>query len=96
MSGLKFPERRRGRVNLSLSARSQIKLKQMAISCNKKPATQGQLFIDHCLNSPAIIREFQERYNTNRAYWILPVTGLNGDYENRAYVIGNPAQPPKK
>lgn len=88
----KFPERRRGRMAVSLSARSQIKIKQMAISCNKKPATMAQLFIDYCLNDPTIIREFQELYNTNPAYWILPAIGIDGDYQNRAYIIGKPVE----
>lgn len=83
-----FPERRRGRVAVSLSARSQMKLKQMAISCNKKPARMGQLFIDFCLNSPSIIRKFQEEYNTNPSYWCRTSSGINGDYVNHSYLVG--------
>lgn len=76
-------------MNVSLSARSNIKLRQMAIACNKKPATMGQLFIDYCLHNPQIIREFQDKYNTNPAYRILTGTGIDGDYANRSYIIGN-------
>lgn len=79
--------RRSTRVNISVSALTSKKLKQFATACNKKPATMAQMLIDYCLDNPQILKDLQERYNTDPAYWVRPMTGLT-DYNEIIYLVG--------
>lgn len=79
--------RRSSRVNISVSALTDKKLKQFATACNKKPATIAQMLIDYCLDNPQLLKDWQERYNTDSAYWVRPITGLT-DYNEILYLVG--------
>ncbi|MGG1442147.1 hypothetical protein ABE354_08810 [Brevibacillus laterosporus] len=49
------------------------KLVKLAISCGMTKTKLAEFLINICLNNPETVRSLQDRYNTNKNYYVTPV-----------------------
>lgn len=69
---------RKNRVSPSLDTQTEVSLGRLAVSCNMTPTTLAYHLIKHCLSDASIVDLMQLDYNSNRAYWVIPVTSPDG------------------
>lgn len=67
----KYKEKRRARVNISITQDHEKRLKMLAISCNMQPTTLAEKMIRACLDSPQFVLDLQKKYNKEPIYWVL-------------------------
>lgn len=65
------------RVNASLDEDTHHKLKKLSVSCNMTKTMLAAELIKMCVNHTDIINFFQDRYNTEPEYRVIPVK-VNG------------------
>lgn len=65
------------RVNASLDEDTHHKLKKLSVSCNMTKTMLAAELIKMCVNHTDIINFFQDRYNTETEYRVIPVK-VNG------------------
>lgn len=61
------------RVNPSLDQDTHTKLRKLGISCNKTKTMLAAEIITMALNHPDIVEYFQDKYNTESQYRVVPV-----------------------
>lgn len=70
---------RKNRVAPSLDNITEVNLGRLAVSCGMHPTTLAYLLIRHCLSDATVVDLFQMDFNTNPAYWVMPVTHRDGN-----------------
>jgi hypothetical protein len=65
------------RVNASLDEDIHRKLRKLSVSCNMTKTMLAAELIKMCVNHSDIINFFQDRYNTESEYRVIPVN-ING------------------
>lgn len=66
-----YKEKRRGRVNISVTQDHEQRLKMLAISCNMTHTTLAEKMIRSCLDSSEFVLALQKRYNKEPIYWVI-------------------------
>ncbi|MEC1757354.1 hypothetical protein [Schinkia azotoformans] len=67
------PNEERIRLNLTIDPDTHSKLKKMGISCEIPKSTMAYEFLKFCVNHEQIIEIFQNRYNENPQYKVVPI-----------------------
>jgi hypothetical protein len=66
------------RVNVSLSNKTESKLRRLATACDMKPTTLAGMLIEIGLNDARLVSELQAEYCKESAYRVI-VVNKNGD-----------------
>lgn len=61
------------RVNSSLDEDTHRKLKKLSLSCNMTKTMMAAELIKMCVNHPDIINFYQDQYNTEIEYRVVPI-----------------------
>lgn len=67
----KYTDKRRARVNISITQDHDNRLRMLAISCNMPPTTLAEKMIRSCLDSSDFVLALQKRYNKEPLYWVI-------------------------